>query len=1261
MSLLSCSSSHAGKSDYIAKIYHRQKDGNGAGTLLSDSSYNVAKTNLDMFGAKIRLGSKIAATSTQYKETHGLLQCAPLKGYSNQIPIYLPLGSAKKTSVVFNKSKVISDILQSYGTSQKSDDISLAYAFGRCIIDFVAGQMYRKLHRIRNIDIDKNFNYTGGGNPPEITLPYDIGKTNTGNRYNSIKDALANYRCYGTNYDMYVYKADQNKMDSLASKWLGKNVSVTSFKEIVYLQSDKEYWIDLLNHMFPNRKDKSGYTFQVKGVDYTLLIETLIFQDNNLKDYKSITLEDGTIFCLNKNLYIQDFVKNKYKNYITDFINEIKRCERELTKENYLNWRPIEVGTVYPNIEDLYIVNNSGGVVFKNNNIINERIKINIFSSKEELDTLKQVYENSDQKYEKYTKTYTRYSAVVDNSSPPKRSNLTCLFPNIYPPFITENDYKDYFTSDRKNYLPIEKFEYDNNRTIPSNDGYFMQKHIFDDASLPISNQYQKIHFFNWSPDINPTMKLSPTFPENISENFWMNMDSDHYTPDYSMNESLVYKYIKYPILHNYLGWKCKPSNSYNIGYYLVKNYTSESSLSMDINYTVLFKVKEITRQVILNYTNIKPIDVESKFENWKEGDEYPDFGETNPFQYTSGHSFIQFSPFNYVYRSGVPEMRNIGYYNLHIHPRGRYIPRDDYFVSKQFLNKYKGSYRGYDTFYWSIIDWCKVEDYLYNDRQTITFRFNKKAEQWLEKYKEGVVGLELEILNNGKEEKYIKKDYTLEQWKKATSTWKIETRRCLPTLFVFYSDHYCCNHTISVLFLWFILVPAPWGFMILIIPYTRKAFQVTHVPIQAGDTGYNCFDRFQNLYLKQQGIRPDLADRFENPGYARERQNKYQERLRPNKRYPPHFLDRSFGTDRKKYDPIYGDYVTKGPGYIERPFIRMQGIQGNSRIEGSPTANESHLYSLSTQVYNNFTAFYANEYPQNLQRWYLGQKMSFTPYLNSDIRATLSMAKAGFVYLSKICEANGVSAGSGAWRTFMVHIPHRLPLYCWQKQLMCSYRTMRDSEIQSMGRSYDCNLSGSTLTFRSKSKGEAVSLNMEVYCPGYKSRYGADLTNTQYMMVERKNNIDTLYDQYINPKPTSIPKDLSNSMLKNNTELRVQVYGPTYWQQLRDEGDIYPAEVKNFTKPKPTKSFREAMKEYLNKLSNEQLVKAYNRKFNTTFGSDLSTEEHPLEVKDEYSAHRVDSDAPDRKDRVYLPTMYYSYSSKAFPMPIFYNNSASN
>ena len=165
------------------------------------------------------------------------------------------------------------------------------------------------------------------------------------------------------------------------------------------------------------------------------------------------------------------------------------------------------------------------------------------------MDTLKQVYENSDQKYEKYIKTHIRYSAVVDNSSPPKRSNLTCLYPNIYPPFITENDYKDYFTSDRKNYLPIEGFVASNNRTISLYE-YFTQKHIFDDASLPISNQYQKIHFFNWSPDINPTMKLSPTFPENISEDFWMNMDSDHYAPDYSMNESLVYKYIRYPILH---------------------------------------------------------------------------------------------------------------------------------------------------------------------------------------------------------------------------------------------------------------------------------------------------------------------------------------------------------------------------------------------------------------------------------------------------------------------------------------------------------------------------------------------------------------------------------------------------------------------------------------------------------------------------------------------------------------------------------------
>lgn len=1136
---LPCKESYYGEDTKLPKIYEQEwQIGSGAGGRLSTGMEIVAENNLDFFVAYIPLGQKNWHTSLGFHKHYGVISTSTLNGFDFLIPSYLPIGKKQYNSVIFPKSSVISEVLQAYQYSNKSNgNITMGKYYNQNMIDFISGKMFRKFSRIENVVCTEDFRFYKNGVevdfPPEIRGEYALGKRQLSSRVTEqLKDDIADFRFYGARAQVMQYQTDQNKMNELAKKITGVNGTVDTFYERIIDSSSQEYCTKFLDAVFPNRDKSKELEVEVNGKKYFLNANDRIFYDEQGKSYHGIEYNGGMV-TLNEDKYIEEYTKEFCKDYIEKFESYIKSNHNLDFINNDIMYNP-GLHLSVPDFEKLKIYYNK----YVTNPLVIDKV-------------LYKPYRNQYEFINGYTESFINVRDTEAN-----QDNLKYQY--RYP--VNIQSIFDYS-------IPNEWVIHEKDLTSPDVD----------------RNNTKVKTIWNTSLDLAYHTIRVPKPPEDgdIPEGDLVKYSINTLSPLIRLSTA-----IKYPVLNSLLAYQVDNKiYEKQIVYMLRKEGESVSGNTKTVIYTPMFKTNNIYINLNIGYyTEV------AKNIDWSKIDPNNPSFTSDPFDRSNAKlQQVKFYPLHYIYDDvfKIPETTAFDIYKA--------------YESLDYMNK----------------------NYFNFNYKKFSIKFNKQAKEWLDRNKDNMRVLTLQMIVGNDTKLYDIDNMTLDEWKIQTSTPSSKLVRVLPTNFIYYSDHAAWEREIKGTFWFPMYIPLPP--YVIFIPYRRRIFQARHLPIQQGEFFYNCFDKYQNLYFKRFGMRFDLAERFENPGYYRAKKNKYQQTIDPNKGAPRMFMDRELGGKRKKYDPLLGREVTKGVGYMERPLSRGLGKEGVGKVRGKPTENEQQRYDDSVKEYGHFESFYKGNNAQWNQRYYMGQKFSFMPFLLQEIRDTLIMAKTGYVYTNYLCEVNNVSANN-QWRTVVSYIPHRLPLYCWRKQLRVKKRQLSESEISSMTRAYSCVLLGNALVFKSKGKGYEVSFDLYTYKNDYASKYGISWSEEQV----RENNIKGhLYRVDEGERGILSAEEFTFSTMYDD-ELRDRYNEGKDWQAFRIIVPYaYPPELRGYKKPEivPTTSFTQAVKEAVEAKTSQDLLKIYNQYFKTKFeGVTGESKQNKLEIGNEYSKNVTDS-----------------------------------
>ena len=321
-----------------------RENGSPDAPLLRHSAYNTPKTTYWIL-ITIQVGSKDYASKCRFRRQAGFIGVSPLASGESTIPIILPRGDTSNGRIAVFKNNVISaEIIQS-ARRHKNDKRGTAKHFGKAIQVEINANIFPKLARLEQGELDMSGNYGRVGDPPEMEGEMLYAKTHPVSRFNANKEgdwyrrAIGRHPYWGIHTYIPIYSMNPSKLNYYVSRKLGVSVDkVVDFEEFVTSTEDDLYWIKLLNYAFPNRADKAGLKIDSLGVTYEFIPSEKKFKNLATGDLSyGIPLANNSIFALDSISFMQDEINKKFKDYIPEFANKVINKEfpnddRNITK-----------------------------------------------------------------------------------------------------------------------------------------------------------------------------------------------------------------------------------------------------------------------------------------------------------------------------------------------------------------------------------------------------------------------------------------------------------------------------------------------------------------------------------------------------------------------------------------------------------------------------------------------------------------------------------------------------------------------------------------------------------------------------------------------------------------------------------------------------------------------------------------------------------------------------------------------------------------
>lgn len=369
------------------------------------------------------------------------------------------------------------------------------------------------------------------------------------------------------------------------------------------------------------------------------------------------------------------------------------------------------------------------------------------------------------------------------------------------------------------------------------------------------------------------------------------------------------------------------------------------------------------------------------------------------------------------------------------------------------------------------------------------------------------------------------------------------------------------------------------------------------------GDFFYNIGNRWEWVYHKNNGKRPDLWDKFENPSYSMEVLNPLMEKTV--KRNPPVsriFGDRNFKSKKTKYDPYVNNYIPVGLEYQERPFVmssfdnnELKNLIGkNSKFKGDRTTKENQAYTNRTNFTDSYQRYFESDSPNNITHIYYGQKMCLTWLLNGNLRRVKSLLQSAYIYLDYLCSIKGIIKGE---KYVSVIIPHRMQFQSFKKNIRIGKYPLDEDDLYILGDNlYKCQVIGDKYYILNKKTNDKVMIDFKTYIPDYKSQYSTN------------NNIE-------NVRKTLL-QEIKN--IYNGEENKYSYWFKNNVNEITHNGDYNEIPKLEDNELGHMESFIE---EYLSNYNDEELLQIYNEDNNTNYKNVINTNyssENTLDIKGE-------------------------------------------
>lgn len=889
---------------------------------------------------------------------------------------------------------------------------------------------------------------------------------------------------------------------------------------------------------------------------------------------------------------LNTFVKNKLK--FKEDINVIDYTENTITLEDETYWIKF-LNTIFPNRKEkdltFTIENKQYKLDYKNKTFIDiETLEtlIGIQTSKGifTLDRNKYIQTEITKKYSEYINLFI---SKVKSKEFKKQNKSEVRLPNTNEilnlnPFLL--DCSNYFILKSKGNITKEEkaleilgtnqYKLQNINQIPQY--YLHQKDLInnspkDDAFTRDgqsvfwnTKENTSIEIPYWSRAI---LKNIPEYEEDKPEIEEEIKEKTNNSPN--LNSELLFNYTEYPMFKDFDELTFEGINET-----IVFNMNIQESEQINEFYNIkckpMFKVKEITCEAEIQIGTKTIIDSNdyNNFEDLNEENITEDFTQNieNNIQETkeldSKLTKIKFSPFLYIYPNLVKSPLKWTEEIKKLSPLS--TPNNPIYITEK---KSFESNLGY-----------------YEQPDTIDFNFWYAPQHFLNKYNEGIKGIEVKYELNNQNYTELIENLDIVEFKEQTHSKKLQVLKHLPTLPFYFKDFHLCENTDKVSEIWVIPIPIPGGIIPIPFFYKRKVFQIRHSPLQLGDWFYHTSDKYTNLFFKTNSIRTDLYDRFENPNYKQDRGNdRLLAKIDNTKRLPGIYRKRQLGAELESHQ--------QSLRYLERPIINNapNGTKNVSpsdeRLNTSFTSLELENSNLAKKRFSNYIEYFSSSNPQYLTKYWYKQNFSLIFMLNADLRKVKHLCKMTWQYLNFIADLNLIPNNS--WTNITLLIPHRLPSPIMRKTIKIRRYKMTEEEINNETQLYRCILKNDILTCYSKINGYICELDMESYIPNYKNELGLNKDANQI----RKELIQMKLEQIWK---FSKVKNIIDSNGKTAREQVGILDNRESWIYFFDDIDIYPNELGGFNgRTKPIKDFYTKYKEYLEEQSQENLLNLYN------------------------------------------------------------------